>query len=118
MKETQIQQAILHYLQLLENQGKVYAFRNNSFQGHITRRYYTKSRGVVHTQGYIKNAKRGMPDIIVCANGRFVGLEVKREGNYQTEVQKLAQEQIEGSGGLYFVVRSVDDAKKALKSVL
>lgn len=107
--ETGIQTAILNYLALLENQGKVYAFRNNSFGGFIQRRDGSK--------GFIKNNKRGMPDIIVCVGGMFVGLEVKTEKGRQSQVQKEAEEAINKAGGLYFIVRSVTEVETIIRQL-
>lgn len=106
MHESGIQTAILHYLALLENQGKVYAFRNNSFRGFIQRRNGTK--------GFIKNNKRGVPDIIMCYKGCFVGLEVKTEKGRQSQTQKEAEQAINEAGGYYYIVRSVDDVDEVL----
>ena len=107
--ETGIQTAILNYLSYYENQGKLYCFRSNSFGGFIQR-----SNG---TRGYIKNNKRGLPDIVCCISGRFLALEIKTDKGKQSEFQKAAQTAIEKSGGLYSIVRSVDDVEKIIKSL-
>ncbi len=99
--EKDIQRAVLEYLQLLENMGKLYFFRNNSFQGSFQR-----SNG---SQGYIKNNKKGVPDIIICDNGRFVGLEIKGTKGKQSEFQRQAEEAITLTGGQYHIIRSLND---------
>ena len=54
---------------------------------------------------------RGIPDIVSCINGHFVGIEVKRPGakNEQSEYQKIHQRNIEKSGGTYLLVDSVQE---------
>lgn len=107
MLEKHIQQTIITYLQYLENQGKVYFFRNNSFAGFTERRNGTK--------GYIKNNKPGMPDIIVCYKGKWIGLEIKNEKGKQSDFQKEAEIQIKKAGGEYYIVRSVEEVESLIK---
>lgn len=111
--EAGIQRAILTLLQYLENEGKVYFVRNNSFGGRVQR--YDGSFG------HIKNAKRGSPDILVCVNtpggGIFVGIEVKSPSGRQSSEQKEAQTAIEKAGGKYYLARSVDDVEQELRAL-
>lgn len=97
MSERAIQQAIMNYLQVLENQGKLYFLRTQS--------------GSIRTQEgrYFKTGKKGAPDLIVCFQGHFIGLEVKTPTGKQTNVQKAAQSVIEQSGGKYYIVRSIEE---------
>lgn len=44
----------------------------------------------------------GAPDILVCLGGRFVGIEVKREGKKPTTIQTRRMEQIVEAGGVAF----------------
>ncbi len=101
VKESDIQKEILHYLQILENRGTIYFIRCNVFQGKIKR-----ANG---TDGFIKQAKAGAPDIIICCEGKFIGLEIKTETGKQSDLQKAAQLKIEKAGGKYFIIRSVRD---------
>lgn len=57
----------------------------------------------------------GLPDIIACPWGWFVGLEVKMPGKRDnTSVrQDYVRDLIRGSGGDYWVVTSVDEAVNA-----
>ncbi|HRU36099.1 MAG TPA: hypothetical protein P5237_02185, partial [Candidatus Paceibacterota bacterium] len=68
-KEADIQKECLHLLQILENQGKIYFIRCNVFSGKIKR-----ANG---TDGFIRQAKAGTPDIIICCEGKFIGFEIK-----------------------------------------
>ena len=101
VKESDIQKECLQMLQILENQGKIYFIRCNVFSGKIKR-----ANG---TDGFIRQAKAGAPDIIICVDGLFVGLEIKTESGKQSDLQKAAQLKIEKSGGKYFIIRSVRD---------
>ena len=42
----------------------------------------------------------GVPDIICCYKGRFLGLEAKLPGGRLTELQKRALEKINRAGGI------------------
>lgn len=58
--------------------------------------------------------KAGVPDIIACINGKFVGIEVKRPGGRVSELQKHQIEQIQQSGGVAFVAYSLDEVRVKL----
>lgn len=102
MKEGLIQRAIMEYLAY---QRDIYFFRANS-------------GSVVTSNGrFFKTGKRGCPDVIVCYKGHFIGLEVKNAKGVQSTFQKDAEIDINKAGGLYYLVRSVDDVEKILKSL-
>lgn len=48
--------------------------------------------------------KTGVPDILTCINGYFVGIEVKAENGHPSELQLYNIEQIRNAGGFAFVV--------------
>lgn len=52
----------------------------------------------------------GVPDIICCYKGRFLGMECKLPGGVLTELQKRAIEKINKAGGIACRVESVADA--------
>ncbi len=57
----------------------------------------------------------GSADLIGCFRGRFVGVELKTPVGRQSPEQKKWQRQVEDrGGGLYFIVRSEDDAHALL----
>ncbi len=58
-----------------------------------------------------KHSLRGVPDIIVVKQGQFIGLEVKRKGTYQSPEQKEFEHRVTVAGGVYEVVRSIDDVQ-------
>lgn len=59
----------------------------------------------------------GVPDIICCYKGRFLGLECKRPGSRLTELQKRAIKKINRAGGVACRVESVEDVKRVIERV-
>ena len=59
----------------------------------------------------------GLPDIICCVNGRFVGLEVKTATGRLTKLQEVTLAKINAAGGLGVVVRSVDEVKTIIEEI-
>ena len=59
----------------------------------------------------------GVPDIICCYKGRFLGLEVKLPTGALTELQKRAIEKFNRAGGIASRVESVADVQKIIAKV-
>ena len=63
--------------------------------------------------------ERGVPDIIGCHNGRFIGLEVKTPERARkdgpTKYQQLQLKRIKKAGGISAVVTSVPEAMDAIR---
>ena len=57
----------------------------------------------------------GIPDIICCYKGRFLGLEVKLPNGKLTELQSRAIQKIIQAGGLAGRVESVSDVKALIQ---
>ena len=57
----------------------------------------------------------GIPDIIVCYKGRFIGLEAKVGRNNPTKLQAVTIDRINAAGGIAVVVRTVDDVKAVIE---
>lgn len=103
VKEGDLVKGIRNYVQFYENKGLAYIIRNNTIRQSVIRKDGSK--------GFLQNGKAGSPDLIVCAKGRFVGIECKRKGNKQSDLQKAAQAAIEKAGGMYWLVYSFDEFK-------
>lgn len=59
----------------------------------------------------------GLPDLIGCWQGRFVGFEVKVPGGPgATPLQLYTLERIKNAGGIASVIRSFEEAKSVLDS--
>jgi hypothetical protein len=62
---------------------------------------YLTSIGAFSFSPYMAGyGKSGVPDIVACIEGRFWGIEVKREGKEPTVLQQRRLFEIENSGGL------------------
>ena len=59
----------------------------------------------------------GMPDIIICLNGRFVALEVKTSTGKLTKIQESTLNRIKDANGYAFKVTSLQEAKEIIKSL-
>lgn len=68
----------------------------------------------VHGSGMMQ---AGLPDLIVCYKGRYIGLEVKMPGNSASKVQQLIHGRIHAAGGLAVVVYNVDEALSVLSEI-
>jgi len=108
MKESELLKSATDYLSYLENMGKLVWFRNNSFQGRILR----GDKSV----GYIKNAKRGMPDLIVFTKYGYLCLEAKSRTGKQSENQKAFQKKIELLNGRYFIFKSFEELEREIRA--
>lgn len=62
----------------------------------------------------------GLPDLIVCAEGKFIGLEVKLPStrNNTSPRQRLVHTQIEHAGGVAQVVCSAAEALEVIQEAL
>ena len=59
----------------------------------------------------------GVPDIICCYKGRFLGLECKLPGGRLTKLQKRTIDKINRAGGVACRVESVEDVKRVIERV-
>ena len=59
----------------------------------------------------------GVPDIICCYKGQFIGLECKLPGGRLTALQKRTIEKINRAGGVACRVESVEDVKRVIERV-
>ena len=59
----------------------------------------------------------GIPDIICCYKGRFIGMECKLPDGRLTELQKRAIDKINRAGGIARRVESVEDAKVIIELI-
>lgn len=57
--------------------------------------------------------KAGIPDLLVCCNGYFLGIEIKAKNGRLSEIQKYEIEKIRKSGGISFALypKDFDDFK-------
>lgn len=60
-------------------------------------------------------AKPGDPDIIMCLNGRFIGIEAKARRGAQSPIQAAREKEIIASGGEYHIIRDIENIKELIK---
>ena len=59
----------------------------------------------------------GIPDIICCYKGRFIGFEVKTAKGKTTALQDINIRKINEACGIAVVVRSVDEVMNTIKDL-
>lgn len=101
MLERDIQKSIIDYLRFLG----WFVVKNN------TTGIYKKA-----TDSYIPNTAKGQGDLTILKDGRVIILEVKNSKGKQSENQIEFQNNWERHGGEYYVVRSLDDVDKIIKT--
>lgn len=80
---------------------------------------YLKSKNIYAVK-IITASKSGVPDILACLKGRFVGFEIKaprRIGNV-SELQKYNIAKIKAAGGEAYIVTSLDEAQAIVEKLL
>jgi len=62
----------------------------------------------------------GLPDVIACCEGIFVGLEVKKPGKERTltRLQALTLKKLDNAGAITSVVTSVEEALDVVRTAL
>lgn len=79
--------------------------------------HYLKSQGIfcfkVHGSEFMV---AGLPDIVACMDGYFLGIEVKMPGNSPSERQLYVHSLIADSGGVVIVATSVDEVRTFVES--
>jgi len=58
----------------------------------------------------------GIPDLLICIKGFFVGIELKVPGNNTTPIQDYTLEKINNAEGGTAVCRSVQEVKQFLSN--
>lgn len=82
---------------------------------------YLKSKNVWYVKFLGSGmTKRGVPDILACVNGYFVGIEVKATKGKPSDIQLYQQQKIIDSGGVSIVLypSGFDDFKILIEDLL
>ena len=80
-------------------------------------RKYLQSEGAYCVKYHGSNyTERGVPDILCCWNGMFIGIETKRPNHEkeQTEYQKIHERNIQKANGIYILATSVADVERVI----
>ncbi len=62
-------------------------------------------------------SKPGDPDIVVCYQGMYIGIEAKTPTGRQSEIQKVREKEIKEAGGIYILARSVEDVQEVIEGL-
>jgi Holliday junction resolvase len=76
---------------------------------------YLNQQDFVVAYNIISASERGVPDILACINGKFVGLEIKGYGDKLSSIQTAQRKRITKAGGKCYVVRRFEDVKEIMK---
>ena len=77
--------------------------REKIFENRIKK--YIESQGGWQVKYFAnKYTRSGIPDILACINGHFVGIEVKSDTGAPTELQRHSVRAIRKAGGFAFVL--------------
>ena len=79
---------------------------------------YLVSKGAyefkVHGSAYMK---AGIPDIISCYKGLFIGIECKIGKNKMSKLQEEHRDQILAAGGIHILAYNLEDVKKIIEKI-
>ena len=79
---------------------------------------YLVSKGAyefkVHGSAYMKS---GIPHIISCYKGLFIGIECKIGKNKMSKLQEEHRDQILAAGGIHILAYNLEDVKKIIEKI-
>lgn len=71
---------------------------------------YLKEMGIyyikIHNSGYMR---KGIPDLIICHQGQFIGVELKSPTGQTSKSQDMELYNIARSNGQAYVINNIDD---------
>ena len=80
---------------------------------------YLKSKGAYYFKHHGNQFSQvGVPDIIACYKGRFIGIEVKNETGKTSPLQDVNLKMINYAGGIGIVARCVEDVSKVIDNII
>jgi len=72
--------------------------------------HYRNNTGAVKTEkSFVRFGTPGSPDIVAVVDGNYIGIECKGSDGKQSELQKIFQSNLERAGGIYVLVRTLED---------
>lgn len=78
---------------------------------------YLKSIGAYYVKYHgNKFSQVGVPDILACYKGKFLGIEVKNEMGKTSLLQDINLQMINDAGGISIVAHSVEEVKNAIRN--
>ena len=61
--------------------------------------------------------ERGVPDLLLCVKGQYVGIEIKGHNDKTSAIQLAQGERIIAAGGSFHIVTSMDEFKSILTNL-
>ena len=98
-REHDVQSAILEYLEV----HRIFHWRQNV-------------GGMKRGKHFVRFGVKGLPDICCIVNGRFIGIEVKRDKVDQSQAQVEFQVGVQHAGAKYILARHLDDVIAGLRA--
>lgn len=90
--------------------------REKSIENNI--KSYLKSKGAYYFKHHGNQYSQvGVPDIIACYRGYFIGIEVKNESGKTSPLQEVNLKMINDAGGYGIVARSVKDVELVIEGI-
>lgn len=78
---------------------------------------YLRKNKIFHLRFQAQTNINGIPDIICCYKGLFIGLELKQENGRATELQKRKLEAINNAGGIGVIIKSLKEVEDLFKEI-
>lgn len=79
---------------------------------------YLKKNRVFHFRFQAQSNLNGVPDIICCYKGLFIGLELKREkGGKASGLQERKLKTINDAGGIGLIVKSLEEVETLFRLI-
>ena len=79
---------------------------------------YLKSKGAYYVKYHGNQYSQvGVPDILACYKGYFIGIEVKNEIGKTSPLQDVNLKMINEAGGYGIVARSVKDVELVIEAI-
>lgn len=78
--------------------------REKTFENKIKKYLESRSAWFIKYWAGAQYTKSGIPDILACVNGYFVGIEVKAQDGKPSDLQLLNVQRINDAGGFAFVL--------------
>lgn len=90
--------------------------REKSIENAIKR--YLKEIGAYHVKYHGNQFSQvGVPDILACYKGYFIGIEVKNETGKTSPLQDVNLKMIQDAGGYSLVARNLEDVMCVIKDI-
>jgi VRR-NUC domain len=99
-----------------ECERRFLAGEERKLKGYVVNFLNSRGAWIFHQSMSKKTGGRpGVPDILCCYRGRFIAIELKVRGSKLSPEQEREAERLRNSGGVFVVVRRLEDLVEALR---